>query len=171
MSRSFNQFGKLHIIVVCLFLTVQLHASNSWPQKSVSTSVSYAKIYGESRFSFNAEFVWHNNKLHHGIRTGLMGEHFTSFEREFIAGKAGPELGYFFMTDKGNHHFEINPVALFLPLWHYGDEDFMVGPPFEIILLNQLGYRYQKPEGKFFIKFFVGKFNVGMGAGYRLRSK
>ncbi|MBN2395964.1 MAG: hypothetical protein JXC36_05835 [Candidatus Atribacteria bacterium] len=62
------------------------------------------------------------------------------------------------LTGNGNRHFEMNGGAFF-GIGSYSKDLF-------VLPILDIGYRYQKPEGKFIFKAKIGTIGIGVGLGY-----
>ena len=167
MKKSSGYFRIFIVSMLSLIFTLQLHGSDSWPQKSVNATLSYTSFGGFHTVPLNIEFIMHGKIFHHGITTGLIGVFYDSYR----GGQAGPMLGYTLMTGKRNNHLEIMAGATLLPVWLYGREEFDADYRNKILPLGRFGYRYQKPDGKIFYKIYFGNPGFGIGAGIRLTGK
>jgi hypothetical protein len=163
MKKTLTPSRIFILILVSLLFNLQMQAGDLWPRKSSGISLSYTTMGGFNTIPLNVEFLWHGNKFHHGIRTGLLGV----FLDVYRGAQAGPMLGYTFMTGKGKNHFELMAGVVYLPVWLYGEDRF-TGDDEKLVPLAQVGYRYQKPDGRMFFRAYLGIGGIGVGAGLRL---
>lgn len=150
-----------------MFFNVKTHASDPWPLKSTNISLSFSSMAGFHTAPLTVDFMWHKGKIHHGITTGLIGVFYDGYSWA----KAGPMAGYTFMTGQRNNHIELMIGVTVLPIKLYGEERSFDRENDMLLPLGQIGYRYQKPDGKMFFKIYFGNPGLGIGAGIRLGGK
>jgi hypothetical protein len=163
-----NRFSRCLLAFCLLLLTssVNSFASDPWPKKSTFGSVEFTRFAGFHTASLNYEVMWHKDKLHHGFSGGLM----AVFWDEFGWSRFGPSARYTMLTGKSKNHLELNAGVSYYPVKLYGEDRAADGESSSFAPFGQIGYRYQKPEGKAYFRIFAGFPLTGIGAGFRLGS-
>lgn len=157
----------MSICVLTLLLSFNLQATEPWPQRSTNISFSLTSLFGFHTTPLQVDYMWHKDKVHHGISGGFIGVYWDSF----AWAKFGPMVSYNLMTGRGNNHFELILGAGFMPFKLYGIDNSQDGNSGSSLPIAQLGYRYQKPDGRMFFRVNAGITGLILGTGIRLSGK
>jgi hypothetical protein len=160
-----NRFSR-YLLAFCLFtlaFSVESFASDPWPEKSTFGSVEFTSFAGFHTASLTYEVMWHKDKLHHGFSAGLTAVFWDSFSWS----KFGPSARYTLLTGKSKNHLELTTGASYNPVKLFGEDRTADGESSTFIPFGQIGYRYQKPDGKAYFKIFAGFPVTGIGTGIR----
>jgi len=157
---------KIVILLMVLFLSVPLFSQNdttlqnAWPKKSNGISLHASTImFGFSPVNLSYDRLYHTRKLHYGFTTGLTCTLYDGADYSSL----GAHLTFTLINGMNNHHFEskFGLTYNFLILWTRGWEDYAL----PIIPVVSLGYRYQKPDGKYFFRCGLSTGGIGVGFG------
>ena len=158
-----NSFSNKFLLLACAFtfaVSATLQADDPWPARTTSSNISLTSFSGYHMVPLNVELMWHKGKIHHGLSAGLTAIMWDSYSWS----RFGPGAGYSFMTGKGVNHFELTTGAALAIIKLYGESNFAEGEGTDFVPYGQIGYRYQKPDGKLYFKITLG-FPTGLGVG------
>jgi hypothetical protein len=135
---------------------------NAWPAKSFGLSVYGSVLPGlTSILNLSADRMWRLKKWHIGFTAGItvFGPGFVSFNYP------GAHLAFTAFSGMKNHHFETKLGIEVVPERYAWDPDniYWRAQPIPVVTI---GYRYQKPGGKYFFRSALSTAGLGVGFGY-----
>ena len=160
---------KIFLTVTMLLLVNTLLFSQAFVDteaKSISNisykpdSESYKKhsLYLEGSFviqSLNFETTLYSSKSNLFRLNGRLGLGYYYFDFFGVTQSAGGLGGLTFLLGRKNHRFETSLGGF------VGSDHSSYG-----WFIGTLGYRYQKPDGRFMFRLNIGTLGIGIGLGY-----
>jgi hypothetical protein len=159
----------LFIIFMILVTQIQLSGQekSDWPKSTSSILANIGTMGIATPISLQCENLWHGNKGHLGLSTGMIH---TFYYDETLSGILGFYLAMVLMTGVKEHHFEGRIGISYHPIYTFpegGTKNEEV--PFMPVVT--LGYRFQKPDGNRFYRVSLGSGGIGFGIGFVLGQK
>ncbi len=162
-----NQLIALAMIVFFVACHPKTNATPGWPHKSngfavYGTSYLFSIDNGLLKFNMpalnvNYEYLRHIDRFHHGYSVGLS---LINLDPDY-ATSPGVYETYTIMLGRRSHHFETRAGFAVYPL--------LISEGMGILPAISLGYRYQQPEGRWYLRTAISTAGLGIGGGFLLR--